>query len=134
MYAIRSYYENQSKPYFEEYLKYYKVPEWETDIADDLKPFLSTEELNFVLDKKNRATHLLALQSKDLKQLKKQGLIEGFPYVNLENQLKDFYTHQGKCERIRITSYNVCYTKLLRLRQRVLPHRKLRFRNSIYAL
>jgi len=97
--------ENQSKPYFEEYLKYYKVPEWETDIADDLKPFLSTEELNFVLDKKNRATHLLALQSKDLKQLKKQGLIEGFPYVNLENQLKDFYTHQGKCERIKNFPY-----------------------------
>ncbi|WP_057936657.1 bestrophin family protein [Algoriphagus resistens] len=104
--------ENQSKPYFKEYLTYYKVPEWEIDIRDDLKPFLSQEDLEHILERKNRATQLLALQSEDLKRLKKKGLIEEFPYVNLGNQLKDFYNHQGRCERIKNFPYPRQFTSI----------------------
>jgi len=33
--------ENQNKSHFKEYLKHYKVPEWETSLQVDLKPYLS---------------------------------------------------------------------------------------------
>ncbi|WP_192350479.1 bestrophin family protein [Algoriphagus sp. Y33] len=104
--------ENQSKSYFKEYLSHYKVPEWEVDLEDDLPPFLSLADLNHVLSKKNRATQILALQSEDLKKLKKKGLIGEFPYVNLENQLKDLYAHQGRCERIKNFPYPRQFTSI----------------------
>ncbi|WP_346239284.1 bestrophin family protein [Niabella insulamsoli] len=97
--------ENQNKSYFKEYKNYYKVPEWESSIEKDMAPYLSQEDLNYVLTKKNRATQLLSLQSADLKNLRKQNLIEAFPYVDLESVLKDFFAHQGKCERIKNFPY-----------------------------
>ncbi len=104
--------ENQNKPYFKEFSKFYTVPEWETDLEDDLKPYLSEDDLQYVLGKKNRATQLLSLQSSDLKQLKKQSLLEEFPYVNMENVLKDFFTHQGKAERIKNFPYPRQFTSV----------------------
>lgn len=97
--------ENQNKFYFKKYLKFYEVPEWKSELAGELKPYLSGEELEYVLKKQNRATQLLSLQSADLKNLKKQNLIEPFPYVEMEKILKDFFTHQGKAERIKNFPY-----------------------------
>lgn len=104
--------ENQNKPYFKEYGKHFKVPEWEIDIAEDLKPYLSQQDLDYVLAKKNRATHLLSLQSEELKNLKKQNLIDAFPYVEMENVLKDFFGHQGKAERIKNFPYPRQFTSI----------------------
>lgn len=104
--------ENQNKPYFKEFLRNYNVPEWNTAIDDDLKPYLSEQDLNYVLAKKNPATHLLSLQSEDLKNLKKQNLIDVFPYGAMENVLKDFFTHQGKAERIKNFPYPRQFTSI----------------------
>lgn len=112
--------ENQHKSYFQAYLKNYKVPEWDSNIETDMKPYLSQTDMDLVLSRKNRATQLLGLQSEDLKQLKKQGLIDAFPYVQLEGILKEFFTHQGKAERIKnfpyprqFTSINIYFIWLL---------------------
>lgn len=112
--------ENQHKSYFQAYLKNYKVPEWDSNIETDIKPYLSQTDMDLVLSRKNRATQLLGLQSEDLKQLKKQGLIDAFPYVQLEGILKEFFTHQGKAERIKnfpyprqFTSINIYFIWLL---------------------
>jgi putative membrane protein len=97
--------ENMNKSYAKEFRKQYSIPEWETRLEDELQPFLSESDLNYVLSKKNRATQLLSLQSADLKELKQKGYISDFPYVNMESVLKDFYGHQGKAERIKNFPY-----------------------------
>jgi len=97
--------ENTDKSYFKEFLNYYKVPEWETQLHEQIKDFLSKEELDYILKKKNRASQLLSLQSEDLQRLREKGLIDAFPYVEMEKMLKGFFTHQGKAERIKKFPY-----------------------------
>jgi putative membrane protein len=89
----------------EEYSKFYKVPEWNQALEEELQPFLSEKEYRYVLSKKNRATHIIALQSAQLKQLKQSGQIEALNYVEMENQLVNLYEQQGKCERIKNFPY-----------------------------
>ena len=108
------------RSYYKEYLKYYKVPEWESNLPEELKPFLSEKELNYILSTKNRATQTLATQSEHLRKLNEDGLISDYNYVALENQLKDLYDQQGKCERIKnfpyprqFTSINLYFTNML---------------------
>jgi putative membrane protein len=97
--------ENANKPYNVEYRNYYKVPEWETKLEDELKKYLSDEDHSYVVGKKNRATQLIALQSMHLKNLKAEGKIAPYEYVELERRLADLYDHQGKCERIKNFPY-----------------------------
>lgn len=110
----------KTKTYNLNYLKYYKVPEWETKLEDELKPFLSEKELRYILSTKNRATQILAQQSYQLKKLNQQGAIADYNYVAFENQIKDLYDQQGKCERIKnfpyprqFSSINLYFTNLL---------------------
>lgn len=97
--------ETMDRPDNREYRKTYSIPEWETKLEEQMEPFLSEADLNYVLTKKNRATQLLSLQSADLRLLRKRGLIEEHPYVAMERLLEHFYTHQGKCERIKNFPY-----------------------------
>ncbi len=110
----------KTKSYNKAYLKYYKVPEWESNLEDELKTFLSDSERQHILSTKNRATQILAQQSERIKALNKQGVISDFNYVALENQLKDLYDQQGKAERIKnfpyprqFSSINLYFTNLL---------------------
>ncbi len=98
----------------------YSVEEWEKNLADELKPFLSEEELSYVLSTKNRATQIVALQSTHLKNLNENGFLDTLCYVELENILKDLYDHQGKSERIKnfpyprqFASINLFFIRLL---------------------
>lgn len=88
-----------------EYKKYFKVPEEETPIDEELAKYLSKEEMDYVLGKKNRATQIINLQSKDLRELLEKGLIEDFRHMEMENMLKAFYDEQGKSERIKTFPY-----------------------------
>lgn len=97
--------ENTNKSYFKEFRKHYSVPEWETNLEDIMRPFLTDKDLQYVLKKKNRATQLLSLQSADLRELRGEKLIDAYPYVSLEGLLKEFFTHQGKAERIKKFPY-----------------------------
>ncbi|GJM36148.1 MAG: hypothetical protein DHS20C18_51490 [Saprospiraceae bacterium] len=92
--------------------KYFDVVETKHKLEDDIHSFLSEEEKKYILSKKNRATHLIRLQSKDLKELKQQGYIEDFRHMDLENKLVDFYTHQGQGERIKNFPYPRQYTTI----------------------
>jgi putative membrane protein len=97
--------ENSNKKHNIEYRNYYKVPEWEEKLEEALKKYLSEEEHNYVVSKKNRATQLIALQSKHLKSLRAKGKIDHYEYVEMERRLADLYDHQGKCERIKNFPY-----------------------------
>ncbi len=88
-----------------EYQKYYTIPEREIPLQDELKPFLSEEDLAYILSKKNRATHLISLQSRHLKRLKDSGKLSEFDFIELERTLTVLYDHQGKSERIKNFPY-----------------------------
>ena len=67
----------------------------------EMRAFLEEEELLKVIEFQNTATQIIDNQSQDLKNLRKLGLIDDFRHVDLQKILNDFYTHQGKCERIK---------------------------------
>lgn len=97
--------ENMNKNYNAEYRKFFSIPELEGKLEDELTSYLSPEEKTYILSKKNRATQIISLQSKELRELRKKGLIEDFRHMELEGILKEFYDQQGKCERIKNFPY-----------------------------
>ncbi len=66
-----------------------------------LKPYLSEEDYDYLMTKGNKASHLLSIQSKELLKLKLAGQIEDFRHMELEKMIGEFYTLQGKSERIK---------------------------------
>lgn len=102
---VRAWENMKGKPSNEEYARLYTVDEWVNKLEDELKPFLSPSELEYLLHTKNRATHIISLQSAHLKELKEKGHIGGLEYVELERLLIDLYDQQGKCERIKNFPY-----------------------------
>jgi putative membrane protein len=110
----------KTKSYNREYLEYYKVPEWESSLDQELKPFLSEEEYKYILSTKNRATQIIALQSSQLRKLNEEEKLSGFNYGLIESHLKELYDQQGKCERIKnfpyprqFSSINLYFTNAL---------------------
>lgn len=97
--------ENLGKSYYIEYSQFYAIDERNSKLEEELKRYLSNEELIYILSKKNRATQLISLQSKMLKQLADEGKIENFRYIEISKRLADLYDHQGKCERIKNFPY-----------------------------
>lgn len=67
----------------------------------ELKNFLEDAEVQRMLSMKNPCTQLLEEQSKELKALKMRGLIDDFRHMELQKMITEFYTLQGKCERIK---------------------------------
>ncbi|MFY0674028.1 MAG: hypothetical protein JXQ87_11510 [Bacteroidia bacterium] len=65
---------------------------------DDLLPDNEHERL---LAHKNTATQIINEQSRQLARLKEKNLIDDFRHIEMEKMLVDFYTQQGKCERIK---------------------------------
>ncbi len=88
-----------------EYSKMYTIPERETPIEEELKKYLSVEELKYILSKKNRATQIISLQSKHLSRLKEEGKISEMDFIELEKTLTLLYDHQGRSERIKNFPY-----------------------------
>lgn len=97
--------ENSRKAHNQEYARYYTVDEWVNKLEDELPAYLSPEDMQYVLAKKNRATHIISLQSKQLRDLHAAGALDDFRLLEMERRLADFYEQQGKCERIKNFPY-----------------------------
>ena len=97
--------ETSSKSYNKEYQQYYKIPERETSLESELIKYLQKEEVDSILKTKNRATQLLALQSKLLRELFDAKQIDSHQYVEMQKSLNEFFEHQGKSERIKNFPY-----------------------------
>lgn len=67
----------------------------------ELKSFLPSEEHDRLISAVNTATQIINEQSRDLKKLRKEGIIDDFRHMEMTNVLKNFYTLQGKNERIK---------------------------------
>lgn len=101
----RSWENVKTKKYNREYLAYYTVDEWVNQLDKSMEHLLPAGELAYVMSKKNRATQLIALQSKQLRALNENGQLETLRYVEMENLLKEMYDHQGRSERIKNYPY-----------------------------
>lgn len=88
--------ENMSLKSNIEFEKYYTVAEHTVKLEDELKKYLSAEELQYVLKKKNRATHALSLQSKHLKQLKDSGKLSDLDFLEMERAIATLYDPSGE--------------------------------------
>lgn len=90
---------------FEEYAKKYEIQERTFKIEDELKKYLADDELKYILSKKNRATQLMALQSRELSEAYANGEINDFQWSQINQQLVKFTDDQGKAERIKNFPY-----------------------------
>ncbi|NNJ83223.1 MAG: hypothetical protein HKP11_13615 [Flavobacteriaceae bacterium] len=85
--------------------KNYTVPEDTEDLEEVIRRYISEEEFNEVFAKGNRASQLLGVQSRRLRELLQEGMIEDFRHMEMANVLKEFYALQGKSERIKNFPY-----------------------------
>ncbi len=83
----------------------FRVCEDEIPIEEAIKPYISDAEYKELFAKGNQASQILGIQSKRLKELMNQGLIEDFRHMEMANMLVEFYTLQGKSERIKNFPY-----------------------------
>lgn len=81
------------------------IPERRSTLEEDLKPYLASDEYQYVLSKSNKSTALLFLQSRHLTKLKDERLIWEFSFLELENILQELFTLQGQSERIKNFPY-----------------------------
>lgn len=66
-----------------------------------LKAYLSEEEFAYIQNKDNKASHLLSLQSKHVRDLRSRGLLDDFRHMELGNKIAELYALQGQAERIK---------------------------------
>jgi putative membrane protein len=97
--------ETTSKSYNKEYKEFYSVPEKETSLEEELKKYLTEEELKYILTTKNRAAQILSLQSKTTKELFDNKEIDNYRFVEMQKAIKDFFDQQGRSERIKNFPY-----------------------------
>ncbi|CAA7390651.1 bestrophin family protein [Chryseobacterium fistulae] len=97
--------ENMNTEQFNEYAKKYDIPERLSTLDDELKKYLPKTELQYILNKKNRATQLIANQSKELSQIYANGEINDFQWTQINQQLIKLTDNQGKAERIKNFPY-----------------------------
>ncbi len=90
----------------------YSVIEDKMPIKDAIAPYLSEKEYQEIFAKGNKPSQILGVQSRRLKELKELGLIEDFRHMELTNMLVNFYTLQGKSERIKNFPYPRQYASI----------------------
>ena len=84
---------------------HYRVCEDELSIENEIKPYLPDKDYKAIFSKGNQASQILGIQSRRLKELMADGLIEDFRHMEMANMLVEFYTLQGKSERIKNFPY-----------------------------
>lgn len=88
-----------------EYQRHYCVPERETALDLELAKFIAGDELKAVLASRNKATQLMANQSRAIKELYQGGeLVINF-FIEMEKLVKELLDHQGRSERIKNFPY-----------------------------
>jgi putative membrane protein len=83
----------------------FRVCEDEVPLEEAIQGYLSKEEQNEIFAKGNKPSQILGIQSRKLKELMDEGLIEDFRHMEMSNMLVEFYTLQGKSERIKNFPY-----------------------------
>ena len=82
-----------------------EIREFKYSLEEELEPYVSKSDFQYILSKTNKATQTISLQSNHLKALRKRGLIEDFRHMEMENMLIELLGFQGKSERIKNFPY-----------------------------
>jgi ion channel-forming bestrophin family protein len=88
-----------------EYRKFYSIPERENTLQTELVKYVSHAEAQRILATKNKATQLMGLQSKTLKELFANQEIVVLQFVDMQRAVKDLFLQQGRSERIKDFPY-----------------------------
>lgn len=91
----------------------------ETDLYDNLKRYLSEDEVREVMQHANPAAQLLNNQAKRLLELREQNYIEDFRLFELQNHITKLLEHQWKNERIKNFPYPLQYSYMLKISLRI---------------
>lgn len=98
--------ENMTRPENQHYQEgRFLIPERAIRLEEEIKQYLTADELGYILPKKNKATQLSALQSEDLAALKRSGDIDDFQWTILQNCMIRLTDNQGRVERIKNFPY-----------------------------
>lgn len=89
-----------------------KPPEMKSTLVEELKLYLSDDDLKEVMNKDNHQTAILYLQSHHIRKLKDKGIIWEFSFLELEALIKELFTLQGQTERIKNFPYPRQYASL----------------------
>ncbi|HNL06649.1 MAG TPA: bestrophin family ion channel [Chitinophagales bacterium] len=81
---------------------------------NELKQFLLPDEYDRLIACQNVAAQIINEQSRDLSEIREQGLIEDFRHMEMVGILRSFYEHQGKNERIKKTPLPRQYANMSR--------------------
>ncbi len=88
------------------------VREHRIPLEEELAENLCEDELAYLLKKSNKATQLLAIQSRRLRELREENLVDDFRHVELQKMLDELVALQGKSERIKNFPYPRQYATL----------------------
>lgn len=83
----------------------YHIPELTTSLEEELEPYLSKEEFDYVMSKANKPNAIISLQSKHLRQLRNEDKIWEFSLLEMQGMLQELTALQGKSERIKNFPY-----------------------------
>jgi putative membrane protein len=83
----------------------YNIPEFKSELVDELKPFLSEIELSKVMQKDNKPNAIISLQSQHLRMLTDENKFWDFSFLNFQQSLQELTALQGKAERIKNFPY-----------------------------
>jgi len=97
--------ESTSRTHNVEYQRFYSVPERQTALETELAKYVSQEELKQILPARNRATQLMGLQSRTIRELFANQEIVVLQFVDMQRSIKDLFVQQGKSERIKDFPY-----------------------------
>ncbi|MBL0008932.1 MAG: multidrug transporter [Saprospiraceae bacterium] len=97
--------ESTHKVYNKEYMAYYSIPEKESTLELELAKYIPAEEVLQIMATRNKAVQLLGLQSKAIKELYDQGILDNFRFLEMHKLITTLYDHQGKSERIKNFPY-----------------------------
>src|SRR5882724_1126432 len=95
-----------------EYWRYYSIPKMQTPLETELAKFLPDAELTQILATRSKATQILGLQSRAIKELLARQVIGVAQFVDMHRSIKDFLVHQGRCERIKDFPYPRQYASI----------------------
>ncbi len=88
-----------------EYKKVFKTFKGDTDLETELKKYFTESELQYLSEKKNKASQIINIQSSELRKLREKGFIDTLRHLKLQGMLEKFYDQQGQCERIKTFPY-----------------------------
>lgn len=88
-----------------EYQRYFNIPERLNDFESEMLKYIPKEELAQISRTRNKATQLLALQSRTVKAAYESQALVPAQFIEMQRTLNSFFGQQGQCEGLKDAPY-----------------------------